>query len=95
MSALPAGPSAPGPRLAGGAVVVADGELLMVRRGHGPGAGTWSVPGGHVELGETLAEAVVRELAEETGLDGLCGPFVAGMPSDLPNLDLIILQNNF
>ena len=41
----------------------------MVRRGHGPGAGEWSVPGGHVEMGETLHEAIVREVAEETGLE--------------------------
>jgi ADP-ribose pyrophosphatase YjhB (NUDIX family) len=51
-----------------GAVAVIDGRILMVRRGHGPAAGTWSVPGGRVELGETLHEAVVREVAEETGI---------------------------
>ena len=51
-----------------GGVAVRDGELLLVRRGHGPAAGSWSVPGGRVELGETLHEAVVREVAEETGL---------------------------
>jgi ADP-ribose pyrophosphatase YjhB (NUDIX family) len=51
----------------GGVALVGD-ELLLVRRGHGPAAGSWSVPGGRVELGETLHEAVVREVAEETGL---------------------------
>lgn len=59
-----------------GAVVLRGNDLLMVRRGHGPGSGQWSVPGGRVERGETLAEAVVRELEEETGLEGLCGPFL-------------------
>lgn len=55
-----------------GAVVVDDERILMIRRGHGPAAGEWSVPGGRVELGETLAEAVVREVAEETGVEVVC-----------------------
>jgi len=44
------------------------GRLLLVRRGHAPSAGMWSVPGGRMEPGESEPEAVVRELAEETGL---------------------------
>jgi 8-oxo-dGTP diphosphatase len=52
-----------------GAVVHdARGRLLLVRRGHAPSAGMWSVPGGRMEAGETETEAVVRETAEETGL---------------------------
>jgi ADP-ribose pyrophosphatase YjhB (NUDIX family) len=53
-----------------GAVVLdGSGRLLLIQRGHPPSAGLWSVPGGRVEPGETLAEAVVREVREETGLD--------------------------
>jgi 8-oxo-dGTP diphosphatase len=52
-----------------GAVVHdARGRLLLIRRGHAPSAGLWSVPGGRMEAGETETEAVVRETAEETGL---------------------------
>jgi 8-oxo-dGTP diphosphatase len=52
-----------------GAVVFDDaGRLLLIRRACEPGRGRWSVPGGRVESGETDAEAVMREVAEETGL---------------------------
>lgn len=64
------------PSLCVGAVVTRTNELLMVRRGTQPGRGLWSLPGGRVEGGETVAEAVLRELEEETGLEGLCGPML-------------------
>jgi 8-oxo-dGTP diphosphatase len=59
-----------------GAVARRDDQLLMIRRGQGPADGTWSLPGGRIEFGETAAEAVVRELSEETGLAGSCGPLI-------------------
>jgi 8-oxo-dGTP diphosphatase len=55
-------------RCVGAIVRDARGRLLMVRRGHEPAAGTWSVPGGRVEPGESDTDAVVREVREETGL---------------------------
>jgi ADP-ribose pyrophosphatase YjhB (NUDIX family) len=51
-----------------GAVIIEDGRVLLVKRGHPPLAGEWSIPGGVLELGETLREAAVREAEEETCL---------------------------
>jgi 8-oxo-dGTP diphosphatase len=50
-------------------VVLRDGALLMVLRGREPAKGLWSLPGGRLEHGETLAEAAAREVLEETGLE--------------------------
>jgi 8-oxo-dGTP diphosphatase len=56
------------PRVGVGAVVVHDGRVLLIRRGKEPLRGRWVVPGGTVEPGETLHDALVREVREETGL---------------------------
>ena len=64
------------PALCVAAVATRTNELLMVRRATDPGKGRWALPGGRVEHGETVAEATLRELEEETGLVGLCGPLI-------------------
>jgi len=56
------------PRAAVGALVMRDGKLLVVERGKPPAEGVWALPGGSVELGETLGEAAEREVLEETGV---------------------------
>ena len=74
MATSPPPDQTPGrPEIAVGAVVIHDGHLLLIERGRGPAQGQWSVPGGRVEWGETLAQAVEREVAEETGLRVSCG----------------------
>ncbi len=53
-----------------GAVIKDDeGRLLLIKRGHEPAAGLWSLPGGRIEPGETDIQALIREIAEETGLE--------------------------
>jgi len=52
-----------------GGVVIEDGRAVLIRRGSPPLEGEWSIPGGKLEVGETLLEGVRRELLEETGLE--------------------------
>lgn len=57
------------PTLAASAAVFRGGRVLLARRGFAPGLGLWSLPGGRVEPGETLAEAAAREVREEVGVE--------------------------
>jgi ADP-ribose pyrophosphatase YjhB (NUDIX family) len=56
------------PLIGVGAIIIEDGRVLLVKRGHPPLAGEWSIPGGVLEVGELLREAAIREAKEETGL---------------------------
>ncbi len=76
MSTEPGRRPQPTVELCVGAVVCADEHLLMVRRGTPPCQGQWSLPGGRVDAGETLHQAVVREVREETGLAVVCQELV-------------------
>jgi 8-oxo-dGTP diphosphatase len=69
------------PIVAVGAVIVDAGRVLLVRRGQEPLKGEWSLPGGAVEVGETLEAALVREVREETSLDVVVGPVVEVLDS--------------
>jgi 8-oxo-dGTP diphosphatase len=66
------------------------GRLLMIKRGHEPGAGLWSIPGGRIEPGETDAEALVREMLEETGLAVMVGPLIGRVRR--PGLDGAVID---
>jgi mutator protein MutT len=60
-----------------GAVIIDDqGRVLLVKRRYEPLAGRWSIPGGTLELGETLEAGIAREMREETGLDIAVGPVI-------------------
>jgi 8-oxo-dGTP diphosphatase len=59
-----------------GGVVIADGRALLIRRGNPPLEGEWSIPGGTLEVGEMLLDAVRRELAEETGIEVRVGDLI-------------------
>jgi 8-oxo-dGTP diphosphatase len=80
------------PEVAVGAVCTHLETLLLIRRGRGPAQGQWSVPGGRVEWGETLHEAVVRETYEETGLEVVVDSFLGWVERIVEPYHYVILD---
>jgi 8-oxo-dGTP diphosphatase len=77
-----------------GAIVRDDeGRLLVIRRRHPPAAGTWTLPGGRVEPGETHERACVREMFEETGLEVEVGRRVGQVERDAPGGDTFVIDD--
>jgi ADP-ribose pyrophosphatase YjhB (NUDIX family) len=70
-----------------GAVILRDGEVLIVRRANPPLQGEWSIPGGALELGEKLRDGVAREVREETGLNVEVGPVLDVFDSIFPDAE--------
>ena len=70
-----------------GGVVIAGGRTLLIRRGSAPLLGQWSIPGGMLELSESIAEGVRRELAEETGLEVRVGDLIEVFERIVPGED--------
>jgi len=69
------------PIVAVGAVILDGDRVLLIQRGQEPLKGEWSLPGGAVEVGETLQAALAREVREETSLDVVVGPVVEVLDS--------------
>lgn len=82
------------PTIAVGAICLRDGELLLIRRRNDPARGRWSLPGGRVEAGELLADALVREVREETRLQIAVGELagILEVPRDRPGTHYVILD---
>ena len=81
------------PTVAVAAIIFDDeGRVLVIRRGHPPGEGLWTVPGGRLEPGETLAAGVAREVAEETGLVVEVGPLAEVVERMGPDYHFVILD---
>lgn len=80
------------PQIAIGAIVIHDSALLMVQRANDPGKGLWSLPGGRVEQGEYLADALQREVREETGLEVEIGELAGILEVPGDDLHYVILD---
>jgi 8-oxo-dGTP diphosphatase len=70
-----------------------DGRLLLIKRGHEPGLGLWSLPGGRVEAGESDEDAVKREICEETGLIVVPGRLAGSVERPGPDGSVLVIRD--
>jgi 8-oxo-dGTP diphosphatase len=86
------------PLIGVGAIILDQERVILVKRGHEPLAGSWSIPGGVLEVGETLRQAAVREALEETGLtvevDELLGVYdrIVRDPDERPRYHYVLID---
>ena len=78
---------------AGAVIKDGTGRMLLILRGHDPGKGLWSIPGGRIDPGETSEEAVVREVREETGLEVACGDLLGSVERPSRDGDVIEIRD--
>ena len=85
----------PGPRVdcVGAIITDASGQLLLIKRGHEPEAGRWSLPGGRVEPGESDQQALVREIREETGLEVTPGRLAGTVERPWPGGRVLVIRD--
>lgn len=81
------------PAIGVAAVIWKDKHLLLIQRGKEPRKGEWSLPGGHQEWGETVKQAVVREIKEETGLSVQVTRLIDVVDAIIPGADGLIEQH--
>ena len=76
-----------------GAIITAGDKILLIRRGHEPEAGRWSLPGGRIEAGETDEQALIREVREETGLEVAPGPLIGAVDRPRPDGRVLVIRD--
>jgi mutator protein MutT len=76
-----------------GAIMTDNGRILLIRRGHEPEAGRWSLPGGRIAPGETDQQALVREVREETGLEVVPGPLAGAVDRPAPGGRVLVIRD--
>jgi ADP-ribose pyrophosphatase YjhB (NUDIX family) len=74
-------------------VITDAGRILLIRRGHEPEAGRWSLPGGRIEPGESDQQALVREVREETGLQVSPGPLIGAVDRPQPSGAVLVIRD--
>src|SRR5690348_18028660 len=76
-----------------GAIITDSDRILLIRRGHEPEAGRWSLPGGRIEAGETDEQALIREVREETGLEVAPGPLIGAVDRPRPDGRVLVIRD--